>query len=109
MKQTYNIQDREAGNIIESGLTLQNAQNILRGYEDIDRADHTYKPNFYEICEDKIQTYFAKSKTEHYTFRATGLEDAKHWIINHLDSSQVWNYGLVIYPLQESFNIQPTI
>ena len=42
MKQTYNIQDREAGNIIESGLTLQNAQNILRGY----------KPNFFEICED---------------------------------------------------------
>jgi hypothetical protein len=52
MKQTYNIQDREAGNIIVSGLTLKNAQNFLRGYEDTDRADHTYKPNFYEICED---------------------------------------------------------
>jgi|LakMenE18May11ns_1017448.scaffolds.fasta_scaffold9701880_5 hypothetical protein len=107
MKQTYNIQDREAGNIIVSGLTLKNAQNFLRGYEETDRANHEFTPNFYEIGEDEEieKSYFAKSKKEYYTFRATDNEDARHWIINHLDTSQEWNYGLVVYPLQESFNV----
>lgn len=42
-----------------------------------------------------MKTYFAKSEKEHYTFRAASLEDARHWVINHLDCSQTWDIGLV--------------
>lgn len=27
---------------------------------------------------------------EHYTFRAYSNEDARHWVINHLDTSKEW-------------------
>jgi len=40
----------------------------------------------------KKETYSAKCKEtgEHYTFRAWSIEDAKHWVINHLDTSKQW-------------------
>lgn len=51
-KKTYRIQDREAGNVIETGLTLEEAQKILAKFEADDKADGTYTEDFYEIVED---------------------------------------------------------
>jgi len=50
---TYKIQDREAGNVIESGLTLEAANALLVQYEETDKTEGTYSPNFYEVVEDE--------------------------------------------------------
>lgn len=50
-----------------------------------------------------MKTFYAKSKKEHYTFRALTLADARNWIINHLDCSQEWTLGEIINP-----TIKPT-
>jgi hypothetical protein len=49
---TYRIQDREAGNVIETGLKLSEAEKILQEFEDNDKNEGNYTPNFYEIKED---------------------------------------------------------
>ena len=48
----YKIQDREAGNVIETGLTLEEAEELLTRFEKEDKQDGTYTPNFYEIAEE---------------------------------------------------------
>jgi hypothetical protein len=48
----FYIQDREAGNKIDSFNTLSEAQKALAMYEEVDKADGTYTPNFYEIVEE---------------------------------------------------------
>jgi hypothetical protein len=46
---TYKVQDRAAGNVIETGLTYQEAKKLVEQYESTDKADGTYTPDFYEI------------------------------------------------------------
>lgn len=46
---TYLIRDYEAGNLIESCNTLEEAQAIVRQYEKQDKADGTFTEDFYEI------------------------------------------------------------
>jgi len=48
----YKIQDREAGNIIETGLTYTEAQKTLKEFEETDKKEGTYTPDFYEIVEE---------------------------------------------------------
>ena len=48
----YKIQDREAGNVIETGLTLEEAEKLLAQFEEEDKQDGTYTPDFYEIVEE---------------------------------------------------------
>lgn len=45
----YLIRDYEAGNLIESCDTLEEAQAIVQQYEKQDKADGTYTEDFYEI------------------------------------------------------------
>lgn len=45
------IQDKEAGNYIDSFTTLKEAQQALREYETQDKAEGIYTPNFYGIIE----------------------------------------------------------
>jgi hypothetical protein len=45
----YQIQDTEAGNIIEKNLTFRDAKKILKNFEKTDKKEGTYTPNFYEI------------------------------------------------------------
>lgn len=51
MNTRYQIQDREAGNVIDKYLTLNEAEDILDIMEREDRKDGTYTENFYEIVE----------------------------------------------------------
>lgn len=45
----YVIQDREAGNVIDEFNTLTEAKAELERYEEQDKQDGIYTPNFYEI------------------------------------------------------------
>jgi hypothetical protein len=45
------IQDQEAGNVIDSFLTREEAEAELAKYETSDKAEGTYTQNFYEIVE----------------------------------------------------------
>ena len=45
------IQDRESGNKIDEFATLEQAQNALTKYEETDKAEGTYTPDFYQIVE----------------------------------------------------------
>ena len=46
---SYYIRDREAGNVIDSFSTLDEAETALAEYEATDKAEGTYTPDFYEI------------------------------------------------------------
>ena len=48
----YKIQDREAGNVIETGLTLEEATKMLVQFEADDKKEGVYTPDFYEIVEE---------------------------------------------------------
>lgn len=48
----YLIQDREAGNKIEVFKTRQAAENALKNYEEEDKKDNIFQPNFYEILKE---------------------------------------------------------
>lgn len=50
---TFKIQDREAGNIIEFGLTLDEAEQFLQEFEKQDKKEGIYVPDFYEIRKDE--------------------------------------------------------
>lgn len=61
----YIIQDREAGNIISTFLTMSDAQTALNEYENSDKKDGIYVPDFYEIKEmiQPIPKTMNKNKT----------------------------------------------
>lgn len=54
----YITRDREAGNIIEAFETLEEAQQAIKTYEETDKADGTYTPDFYEAAEINETDYF---------------------------------------------------
>jgi len=47
----YLVQDREAGNVIVNHCTLAEAENYVKEFEDMDKAEGSYIPDFYEIKE----------------------------------------------------------
>lgn len=47
----YVIRDREAGNIIDSYETKEEAKRKLDYFEYIDKQEGIYEPNFYEIYD----------------------------------------------------------
>jgi hypothetical protein len=52
--------------------------------------------------------YCATTK-EHYTFRALDLLDAKHWVINHLNTSNEWEvYAIDNTKEKETINSSTT-
>lgn len=49
MKTKYILQDREAGNFIDAFDSLEEAEKALSEYEEEDKKDGNYTPDFYEI------------------------------------------------------------
>lgn len=45
----YIIRDREAGNIIDELQTMEEAERQLKAYEEEDKQNGEYEPDFYEI------------------------------------------------------------
>lgn len=47
----YQIEDREAGNVIEKNLTFVEAEMMLAQFIASDKKEGIYQPNFYQIVE----------------------------------------------------------
>jgi Tfp pilus assembly protein PilX len=47
----YQIQYRETGNVIENNLSFEQAEALVKRYEEIDIANYFNTPDFYEIKE----------------------------------------------------------
>lgn len=64
-KELKDIQDREAGNKIAEVSTRKEAENKLSSYEEADKKEGTYSPDFYEIIEKVfiVEEYGAGSST----------------------------------------------
>ena len=84
MKTVYEINDREAGNKIEVCASLEQAEATVRRYEEIDIAEGTYTPNFYEIVEIAAQKIKNGEKTMK-TLNKTGIADIKRKIDSMYD------------------------
>ena len=48
----YKIVQKEVGELFECNLTLEKAQAMVKFWEDLDKSEGIYTPNFYEIKED---------------------------------------------------------
>ena len=48
--------DREAGNKIEEFSTIEEAKEAIAAYEEEDRKDGTYTPNFYDIVNENCES-----------------------------------------------------
>ena len=51
MKNQFAIQLKETGRILRYFDTLAEAQHTLAQFEEEDKKDNTYSPDFYEIAE----------------------------------------------------------
>lgn len=48
----YYTADRETGTLIEGFKTLDDARKAIARYEDEDRADDIYTPDFYDVVDE---------------------------------------------------------
>ena len=48
--------DREAGNKIEEFSTIEEAKEAIAAYEEEDKKDGTYTPNFYDIVNENCES-----------------------------------------------------
>ena len=53
----YKVQDREAGNVIGYFTTKKEADEAVAMFEENDKEDGTYTPDFYEVKELDIEEY----------------------------------------------------
>lgn len=45
------VRDREAGNIIDVVLSIQEGEKLIAMYEEIDKREGLYSEDFYEVAE----------------------------------------------------------
>lgn len=50
--------DRETGTFIDECESIEEAQNKIAEYEESDKADGTYEPDFYDIVDDNHMTIY---------------------------------------------------
>ena len=98
---TYKIQDREAGNVFENGLTYEEAKNRLAEFEYEDKKFGIYEEGFYELVEEKIyrvQLVFddeiAISKDDKVTVYATENEQDAKRVFEKLSENKNLKYVL---------------
>lgn len=48
------VRDREAGNIIDYVASEEEGLKLIQEYEQADRAEDIYEPNFYELAEVEL-------------------------------------------------------
>ena len=51
--ENYKVVIRENGEVMESGLTLVEATELINSYAREDKSDEMYIPNFYQIIPEK--------------------------------------------------------
>lgn len=50
---TYVVRDREAGNVIECVSSIEEGEALIEEYEEEDRKDGTFTPDFYEVVKEE--------------------------------------------------------
>ena len=50
--------DRETGTFIDECESIEEAQNKIAEYEESDKADGTYEPDFYDIVDENHMTIY---------------------------------------------------
>ena len=73
----YILRDREAGNAIEEFFTREEAEQALKEYEEEDKREGIYEPNFYEITEGLGTRYHVFYNDEYYADYETLKEAIK--------------------------------
>lgn len=68
----YIIRDREAGNVIDCAETWAAAVKLVKAYEDEDKRDGTYTPDFYEIVDTGMIDYDFYSDRPGFGFTLCG-------------------------------------
>ena len=68
----YKIQEREAGNVIETNLSLKEAEKMLKSFENQDKKEGSYTPNFYEIKEIPFFKVVSNKQKRHFTIYKNG-------------------------------------
>lgn len=48
------VRDSLAGNIIEEVATLEEGKNLIKKFEEEDKEEDNYTPDFYEVAEVEI-------------------------------------------------------
>lgn len=49
--QKYKVRDKESGHVLMDNLTLTDAEILISVYENTDKKDGNYTPDFYEISK----------------------------------------------------------
>lgn len=78
----FGARDREAGNLIETFTTREEAYEAIMEYEKTDITEETYNEDFYEICVDYGDGW--ETYVEHEKYKAQ----------NKYDKSNTKKYGL---------------
>lgn len=81
----YQIQDREAGNFISGGMTLEEARAKLKSFESQDKAEGNYEEDFYEIVEEENWMDQVKEINKKFT-KHPALSILKEVSRNHRDA-----------------------
>lgn len=82
----YWTRDREAGNKIEFFRSKEEAEAAIIAYEEEDRREGSYEPNFYEVFAESPQSRYQSKHARQYVFRVFDTTDAD--MIAHLDSKE---------------------
>lgn len=77
----YVVRDREAGNVIEYCKTLEEAESTVMVYEDADKDDGIYTPNFYEIVEEEDDGFVKEYEVVEIEDDDCGFIDEADWPI----------------------------
>lgn len=76
---TYKIQDREAGNVIEFGLTLNEAEKKVKDFEKADKKEGSFTLEFYEIKaeenDEKIKRFFTQNDVVNKVVSISKIEE----------------------------------
>ena len=59
---TFYARDKEAGNVIDEFATREEAEQAIIEYEEQDKKDGIYEPNFYEVYEEPTPTDYKNKK-----------------------------------------------
>lgn len=91
MRKCFEIRDREAGNAVESFFDNEEAEMMLKKYEEDDKADGSYSENFYEIVDtgkDFVVTYKKYGMKKEVEIHAFDSDDAEE-VFNGIDDSEM--------------------
>jgi len=97
---TYKIQNKETGDIIDTLVTLHEAKKALENYENQDKKDGNYEPDFYEIVENQYSIYHLKEGDYSWSLKKVigskdeAIEELQRWA--DIDASNLEDEAIIV-------------